>query len=190
MGVKIHVRDGESLLCALNRLDQLILETKGWPVYLPPWHKKRQDRFERRSVFLRRKRLVSAAKKRQATAFDSKPFHPRVKRDWHKIDLEFEDQAWVLRRCLFVLRRFVPFPALISVQANSEGLIAFSRYHGQSFDPRKYFIEHGGWDHEHCCLRHVHVFADDMYWVNIGKDDMCFCDVCFQHYRQRLQALV
>jgi len=94
----------------------------------------------------------------------------------------------VLSRCQFALRRFIAYPALVARQANSAGgWIASCRYRGQPYDPRRFRVQPRGWDHEHCCLCLGHILADDVYWENLGKDEVCLCDLCYQRFGLQLR---
>lgn len=59
MGVRVEVGAGESVEDALKRFRNLIRDEGGYPVSHPRWHKKRRDRYQKPSVFRRRRRWVA-----------------------------------------------------------------------------------------------------------------------------------
>jgi hypothetical protein len=101
--------------------------------------------------------------------------------------VRFQEEWEALSRCQFQLRRFNPYPALVAREANSAGWVASCRYRGQSYDARRFRMQPRGWDHEHCYLCMAHILVDDVYWENLGKDEVCLCDLCHQHFGPRLR---
>jgi hypothetical protein len=103
-----------------------------------------------------------------------------------------EDQMEVLRRCRFVQRRFTPYPSLRSVEPEAwdeeQGYHSEAPYTGQEYDPSKFELVEGGWDHEHCSVCWAKIEAGDSYWANDGSDQVALCPACFEWLRGQLRA--
>jgi hypothetical protein len=58
----------------------------------------------------------------------------------------------------------------------------FSRpYHGEPYDPEKFELLEGGWDHEHCYVCWAHIVEGDLYWPNEDEDvgHVNLCEKCY-----------
>lgn len=64
MGIRVIVREGESIEQALKQLRALILEHQRWPVYSLHTHKRNPAYYERPSVLRRRWRRVQKYNRR------------------------------------------------------------------------------------------------------------------------------
>lgn len=64
MGVRIEAGEGESIADALRRLRKELCAGGGIPLFHGKWHKKRHDLYQRPSVYRRRRRWVTAVRRR------------------------------------------------------------------------------------------------------------------------------
>lgn len=63
MGVRVEIGEGEPIEDALKRLRKLIYDEGGSPLVHPRWHKKRHDRYQKPSVYRRRRRWVAVERR-------------------------------------------------------------------------------------------------------------------------------
>lgn len=64
MGVKVYVREGETVEHALRRLRKRIWHGNRWPVYLPKANKRRQEYYQKPSILKRQKRYFAGINQR------------------------------------------------------------------------------------------------------------------------------
>jgi ribosomal protein S21 len=169
---KVIVREGEALDEALRRFRDLVGEDHR------RWYKRYRG-YEKPSISRRKKRRQAGHVRLTKRAKGS---DGPVPTEWHLLDPVFVEKSKVLSRCRFVLQRFIPYPALVPLQSGGFGWTGYFPYRNQPYDPRIFRLEPGGWDHEHCSLCHATIQEDDMYWVNLGEDEVDLCDRCHEHY--------
>ena len=98
------------------------------------------------------------------------------------------EQLDLFRHCTFIRKEFASYPTLWAKKTMAaEDLPPPSRdggewhmskpYRGEPFDPEKFELREGGWDHEHCEVCWTHVEPGDSYWPNVdeagGHVDLC-----------------
>src|SRR5262245_43056976 len=87
-----------------------------------------------------------------------------------------------LRTLPFVRRRYSDKDMLETLEPNSAGYYASSVYHGEPFDPARYRLVRGGWDHEHCYLCRAKVLAGEEWWTSHPpkfQDEIGLCLDCY-----------
>jgi hypothetical protein len=92
-----------------------------------------------------------------------------------------------LRRCRFEQRQFELYPSLKAIESTTAEGQWYEEvpYHGQPFDPTKYRLIDGGWNHEHCYICWATITAGDRYWPNIDIEaggEIDLCEACDQLY--------
>ena len=105
-----------------------------------------------------------------------------------------EEKMEVLWRCRFVRRQFAPYPSLRSIDAvagdDEAGYRVEAPYTGQRYDPAKFELVEGGWDHEHCDVCSVRIEEGNTYWPNedeeVGQVDLC--ETCYPRVMELLRA--
>jgi hypothetical protein len=93
------------------------------------------------------------------------------------------EQLATFRRCQFVRRVFASYPCLRSIEPmdDEEGWHVSKPYHGEPYDPEKFELLEGGWDHEHCDVCWAHIEEGDSYWPNEDEDGghVDLCEKCY-----------
>jgi hypothetical protein len=98
----------------------------------------------------------------------------------HANDERQRSEAFV-RTLPFVRRRYSDKDMLETLEPNSDGYYASSVYHGERFDPAKFRVVPGGWDHEHCYLCWAKVLAGEEWWATHPpnfEDEIGLCLDC------------
>ncbi len=96
-------------------------------------------------------------------------------------DTRREKDAFV--RTLHLVRR--PYGVrnmLVALKPNEDGLYASCVYDGAPFDPTRYRVVGGGWDHEHCLLCWANVQPGDEWWATNPasmEDEFGLCLDCY-----------
>jgi hypothetical protein len=89
------------------------------------------------------------------------------------------EQLATFHRCRFVRRVFTPYACLRSIEPMDpeEGWHLSKPYKGEEYDPEKYELQEGGWDHEHCDVCWANIEDGDAYWPNVDEEgghvDLC-----------------
>jgi hypothetical protein len=86
-------------------------------------------------------------------------------------------------KCRFARETFSPSPMLVATEPNDSGVVAWFRFTGQDYDPSRWRLVPGGWDHEHCFLCWKHIRDGDTYWSNTGRSEIDLCEECYAQYR-------
>jgi ribosomal protein S21 len=63
MGVRVEVAEGEPIADAILRFKRLLREDGGYPISQARWHKKRYDRYQKPSVYRRRRHWVAVERR-------------------------------------------------------------------------------------------------------------------------------
>ena len=65
-------------------------------------------------------------------------------------------------------------------------------YRGEPFDPEKFELREGGWDHEHCEVCWTHVEPGDSYWPNVDEagGHVDLCERCYPRVVALLEKLL
>jgi len=53
-------------------------------------------------------------------------------------------------------------------------------YVGQPYDPEKFKLVKGEWDHEHCLVCRFSIHNQNTFWQN--SRGRILCDACYEHY--------
>ena len=61
----------------------------------------------------------------------------------------------------FVRKSFVSYPSLRSIAGSEDGWYVSEPYTGQDYDPDKFWVCEGDWDHEHCYVCNAHIEPGD-----------------------------
>lgn len=114
-------------------------------------------------------------------------------------DLEITaEQMATFRACRFEHRVFQTYPSLRAKEPfpndamppeSREGeWYASQRYTGESFDPEKWEVEDGGWDHEHCDVCWAKVTDGMYYWPNVDPNagHVDLCETCYERVMKLL----
>ena len=114
------------------------------------------------------------------------PDYSKVYFDPNYVDQLFE-QCQDVR---FVHKVFSPQPLLEPVESESldpDVMVEAALYTGQAFDPAKYRLVEGGWDHDHCYVCWQAIRAGDAYWAN-EHPGICpdLCEYCYQELQRRI----
>ena len=104
--------------------------------------------------------------------------------DWSFLDGEFErvfkgDQGFD-----FVRKALRKGPALVSLETVA-GHIRYTAYDGQPYDEKKYRVEGGKWDHEHCAVSMIKIRDGDDYYVN-SYGSLILCQEVYERYREEI----
>jgi hypothetical protein len=93
------------------------------------------------------------------------------------------EQLAIFRRCRFARRVFASYPSLRAIKPmDEEGRWHVSKpYAGEPFDPEKFELLEGGWDHEHCDVCWAKVVDGMAYWPNVNPDvgQVDLCEACY-----------
>jgi hypothetical protein len=92
-----------------------------------------------------------------------------------------QSQEAFVRMLHFVRRTYCGQDTLVSREPNEAGYYVSVVYHGESFDPARYRVVRGGWDHEHCHLCWAKVLPGDEWWATRPanfEDEIGLCLDC------------
>ena len=53
-------------------------------------------------------------------------------------------------------------------------------YRGQKYDPTKWKLVEGAWDHEHCTVCGFTIVDGHSFWHT--GEGWCLCDACYEYY--------
>jgi hypothetical protein len=70
---------------------------------------------------------------------------------------------------------------LLALEPNEVGFYISGAYHGEPFDPARFRIVRGGWDHEHCYLCSAKVLPGEEWWATHPpkfEDEIGLCLGC------------
>jgi hypothetical protein len=78
----------------------------------------------------------------------------------------------------FTRRIFSPAPGLVQNQAC--GSVFVKPYRGRKYDPEKWKLVEGAWDHEHCTVCGFTIVDGHSLWDT--GEGRCLCDACYEYY--------
>jgi hypothetical protein len=110
--------------------------------------------------------------------------HPEDLQRAHDVHAEAtrrEMEAFV-RTLRFVRCPFSNQDMLLALEPNEAGYYVSAIYHGEPFDPTRYRVVRGGWDHEHCYLCWAKVLSGEEWWVAhpaTGENEIGLCLDCY-----------
>ena len=105
--------------------------------------------------------------------------------DWDYLDKEFGRIFKGIKDFNFARKEFHTKPALISLEP-IKGYIKYAAYDGQEYDEKKYKIEDGKWDHEHCSLSLKKIRDGDTYYAN-SNEVIILCEEVYKHYKTEIE---
>ncbi|HJZ56975.1 MAG TPA: hypothetical protein VKE74_18545 [Gemmataceae bacterium] len=98
-----------------------------------------------------------------------------------------EERAEYRRRLLdecrgrqFVRRTFASYPSLRAIEPSEDGWYVSEPYTGQNYDPEKFWVCEGGWDHEHCHVCNATIDPGDEYWQSDEPWPLELCLACHE----------
>ena len=92
------------------------------------------------------------------------------------------EQLATFARCQFVHRQFASYPSLRSIEPlNERGGSFWQPYRGEAYDPEKFELVEGGWDHEHCDVCWEKIVDGVAYWTNDDAEagHLDLCESCY-----------
>src|SRR5579871_238700 len=100
--------------------------------------------------------------------------------EWEREVAAHKSEA--LRKCQFVRATFSRSSMLVAIEPTDSGFVPWFPYKGQDYDPSRWRLVPGGWDHEHCFLCMKHILDGGTYWTNTGRDQIDLCEECYSRY--------
>ncbi len=126
-------------------------------------------------------RAATDARRRAAYVISVHPEDLGRANEVHAEATRRENEAFV-RTLRFVRRPYSDQDMLLTLQPNDAGYYASSVYHGEPFDPTRYRVVRGGWDHEHCYLCWAKVLPGEEWWATHPanfEDEIGLCLDCY-----------
>src|SRR5262249_22378073 len=82
----------------------------------------------------------------------------------------------------FVRRTFASYSSLRPRKPDpgAGGWYAEVPYTGQEYDPEKFWVYEGGWDHEHCHACNLRINPGDEYWQTVEEFPLELCLLCYE----------
>jgi hypothetical protein len=97
-------------------------------------------------------------------------------------DVMRRDNEAFVRTLHFVRHTFTGRDMLKALQPNEAGYYASCIHHGGQFDPTRWCLVRGGWDHEHCYVCWAKVLPGAEWWTTHPanfEDEIGLCLDCF-----------